>query len=36
VPELPSTDDITAGTNMDATKLPLTKWFQAFYLVEDA
>jgi transposase-like protein len=27
---------ITAGTIMEATKLPLTKWFQAFYLVGDA
>ena len=27
---------VTAGTIMEATKLPLTKWFQAFYLVEDA
>jgi len=26
----------TAGTVMEATKLPLTKWFQAFYLVGDA
>jgi transposase-like protein len=27
---------VTAGTIMKATKLPLTKWFQAFYLVGDA
>jgi len=27
---------VTAGTIMEATKLPLTKWFQAFYLVGDA
>jgi len=27
---------VTAGTIMEATKLPITKWFQAFYLVGDA
>ena len=27
---------VTAGTIMEATKLSLTKWFQAFYLVGDA
>jgi hypothetical protein len=27
---------VTAGKIMEATKLPLTKWFQAFYLVGDA
>ena len=27
---------VTAGTIMEATKLPLTKWFQAFYLVGHA
>ena len=27
---------VTARTIMEATKLPLTKWFQAFYLVGDA
>ena len=27
---------VAAGTIMEATKLPLTKWFQAFYLVGDA
>lgn len=27
---------VTAGTIMEATKLPLTKWFQAFYLVGEA
>jgi hypothetical protein len=27
---------VTAGTIMEATKMPLTKWFQAFYLVGDA
>jgi len=27
---------VTAGTIMEATKLPLTKWFQAFYLIGDA
>ena len=26
----------TAGTIMEATKRPLSKWFQAFYLVGDA
>jgi transposase-like protein len=26
---------VTAGTIMEATKLPMTKWFQAFYLVGD-
>ncbi len=27
---------VTTGTIMEATKLPLTKWFQAFYLVGEA
>ena len=27
---------VTAETIMEATKLPLAKWFQAFYLVGDA
>jgi transposase-like protein len=27
---------VTAGTIMEATKLPLTKWFQAFYFVGEA